>query len=288
MSFFKKISNIFSSKKEEEKEPKNVDEKHLDDLINNNSHNETKSKSTASASFYLALDTSSSNTDRRIISEIFKCAINEFDTIKLFTDFYPRIQNWTYSKLKDEYRPAYAAKSGGIGNFILNYNFLKQIEFPNKEITSMFRSTGVDLIKQIGKKIISGDFNLTTVSFPIKVMLPLTILQSIAKSLFQFPIYLNLASLQPDPLERFKYVVVATLACFHKSSHFLKPLNPVLGETFEMIWDDGSKVYIEQTSHHPPVSHFYMIGPKKNYKYYGYSKFGAGAGFNSIKVNNII
>jgi len=150
----------------------------------------------------------------------------------------------------------------------------------------MFRSTGVDLIKQIGKKIITGDFNLTTVSFPIKVMLPLTILQALAKSMFQFPPYLNLASLQPDPLERFKYVVVGTIACFHKSSNFLKPLNPILGETFETIWDDGSKAYLEQSSHHPPVSHFYMIGPKKNYKYHGYTNFSAGAGFNSVKVYN--
>ena len=98
------------------------------------------------------------------------------------------------------------------------------------------------MIKEIGKKLLSGDFNLTTVSFPINVMLPLTILQTIAKSYFQFPIYMKLASLTPDPLERFKYVVVTTLSCFHKSSHFLKPMNPVLGETYEMLWEDGSKV----------------------------------------------
>jgi hypothetical protein len=148
------------------------------------------------------------------------------------------------------------------------------------------RSTGVDLIKQIGKKIISGDLNLTTVSFPIKVMIPLTILQTMAKGYFQFPIYMNLASMTPDPLERFKYAVVSTMACFHKSSHFLKPMNPVLGETYEMLWEDGSKIYLEQSSHHPPISHFYMIGPKNNYKYHGHCNFGAGAGFNSVKVNN--
>lgn len=107
------------------------------------------------------------------------------------------------------------------------------------------RSVGVDLIKDVGKKLISGDFNLTTISFPIKVMLPLTILQTIAKSYFQFPIYLNIASMQSDSLERFKYVVVATLSCFHKSSHFLKPMNPILGETYELLFSDGSKVRIK-------------------------------------------
>ena len=106
----------------------------------------------------------------------------------------------------------------------------------------MLRSTGVDLIKEIGKKIITGDFNLTTISFPIKFMIPLTILQTIANSYFQFPIYMNIASMQSDSLERFKYVVVAALSSFHKSSHFLKPMNPILGETYEMLFNDGSKV----------------------------------------------
>lgn len=115
-------------------------------------------------------------------------------------------------------------------------------------------------------------------------MIPLTMLQGISRGYFQFPIYLNLASLTPDPLERFKYVIVATLSCFHKSSHFYKPMNPVIGETYEMLWEDGSKIYMEQSFHHPPVSHFYMIGPKKNYKYHGFCHFGAGAGFNSVKV----
>lgn len=73
-------------------------------------------------------------------------------------------------------------------------------------------------------------------------MLPLSILQTISKSIFQFPIYLNLASLQNDPLEKFKLVIVATVSCFHNSQHFLKPLNPILGETYEMLYNDGSQV----------------------------------------------
>jgi hypothetical protein len=120
--------------------------------------------------------------------------------------------NFSYSKLKDEWRPQNNnAKHGGI-------------DLNDKEATSLLRSTGWDLVKQIGKKIISGDFNLTTVSVPIKVMIPLTILQTIANSLFNYPIYLNLAAHNPDPLEKFKFVIVASLSCFHKSSHFLKPV----------------------------------------------------------------
>jgi hypothetical protein len=114
--------------------------------------------------------------------------------------------------LKDEWRPEYANnKYGGV-------------EFSNKEVTNMIRSTGWDLIKQIGKKLISGDFNLTTVSMPIKVMVPLTILQTIAQSLFTYPLYLGLASRDKSPIEKMKFAIVATLSPYHRSSHFLKPV----------------------------------------------------------------
>lgn len=63
-------------------------------------------------------------------------------------------------------------------------------------------------------------------------------------------------------------------------------MNPILGETYEMIWEDGSQIYLEQTSHHPPVSHFIMYGPNDNYKYHGYSHFTSSAGFNSLRVDN--
>ena len=104
-------------------------------------------------------------------------------------------------------------------------------------------------MKIIGKKILNGEFNLTTVSFPITVMIPKTILQTLSSSIFQMPIYLNLAGEQNDPLERMKYIITSTISCFHNSSVFLKPLNPILGETYETMYDDGSKVNILFYSH---------------------------------------
>ena len=183
-----------------------------------------------------------------------------------------KLKKWSYSNLKDEFRPENANKSTG------------GIDYTNKELVSTMRSTGYDVIKQIGKKIITGDFNLTTISFPIKVMLPLSILEAIAKSVFQFPVYLNLAANQIDPLEKFKLVIVATVACYHASSNILKPLNPILGETFETFYDDGSKIYLEQSSHHPPISHYIMYGPNNTFKFSGFSHFTSSAGLNSLKV----
>ena len=36
----------------------------------------------------------------------------------------------------------------------------------------------------------------------------------------------------------------------------MKPFNPILGETFQAFYSDGTVIDIEHTSHHPPISHF--------------------------------
>ncbi|MCB0368406.1 MAG: hypothetical protein KDD45_02945 [Bdellovibrionales bacterium] len=47
---------------------------------------------------------------------------------------------------------------------------------PDKVQVNKIRSIGKEMIKIVGKKIISGDLNLTRISFPIKVMVPRTAL----------------------------------------------------------------------------------------------------------------
>lgn len=73
------------------------------------------------------------------------------------------------------------------------------------------RNTGKKIISQIGRKILSGDFNLTTISFPIKCMIPMSALEKALRSTCLFPYYLNKASLLKDPVERIKMVICATL-----------------------------------------------------------------------------
>ena len=47
----------------------------------------------------------------------------------------------------------------------------------------------------------------------------------------------------------------------HAFQSWRKPFNPILGETWEAGLDDGSQIYMEQISHHPPISAFQMFGP---------------------------
>lgn len=136
---------------------------------------------------------------------------NSKKNLKILSKYKILLIYFRYSKLEDEYRIEGSNKYGGMD--CLDYDSISSI-----------RSVGWDLIKQVGKKIISGDFNLTRISIPIKVMMPFTILQTIALSIFNIPYFLNIASLHEDPIEKLKYVITASISCYHKSFNFKKPV----------------------------------------------------------------
>lgn len=76
----------------------------------------------------------------------------------------------------------------------------------------------------------------------------------------------------------------------------LKPFNPILGETFQVIlmiiylnlyiikgfWPDGTAIYLEHTSHHPPISSFLVTDYNDRYLYYGYYEYKASLKGNSL------
>jgi hypothetical protein len=84
------------------------------------------------------------------------------------------------------------------------------------------------MIKIVGKKIISGDLNLTRISFPIKAMVPKTALENSTLSCCMNPYFMRRATETTDPLERFKYVITNSIAAFYYMSMFLKPVSNVL------------------------------------------------------------
>lgn len=259
MSFIKKVFGFGGKKKENEQDSTSSNTK------NNSGSNYSKCKAVA----FPYIETNENNLLVENIS-IFDGKTLQLD--KLHAQFIEAVKDFKTTDYKDDYRVAEANSKGGI-------------EFQNKEITSLIRSSATDIIKQVGRKILSGDFNLTTISFPIRVMIPLTILQSIARSFFQLPYYMHICQ-NLDVVERFKYVITAAISPFFCSCFFLKPLNPVLGETYEAMFSDGSKIYLEQTSHHPPVSHYEVYGPNGSYYFSGYSNYSSSAGVNSCSVTN--
>ena len=153
------------------------------------------------------------------------------------------------------------------------------------ELTTRLRGAGKELIMMAGKKILNGEFDLTKISFPIKCMCPQSLLQTIPFFHSTAPVYLNYAASLSDPLERFKLVIVQSINWYYHTSIFEKPLNPILGETFQTVGQDGAKIYLEQTAHHPPTSNFLVEGPNGNYKYTGWLAFSIKSGLTKSVVD---
>ena len=70
-----------------------------------------------------------------------------------------------------------------------------------------------------------------------------------------------------DPIERMKAVLSFVYAGLTLSISQLKPFTPLLGETYEVEFDDGTKIYSEHIIHHPPIISYYIVG--NGFKYYG-------------------
>jgi hypothetical protein len=70
----------------------------------------------------------------------------------------------------------------------------------DKAQVNKIRSIGKEMIKIVGKKIISGDLNLTRISFPIKAMVPRTALVNSTISCCMNPYYMKRAVESKEPL----------------------------------------------------------------------------------------
>ncbi|CAG9326920.1 KES1_7 [Blepharisma stoltei] len=183
-------------------------------------------------------------------------------------------KNWEPLPYSDDYRASNAYTSGGFALL-------------DQQTVTKLRSVGKEIIREMGKKILSGNLNLTQISFPIRCMQGNTALHNTLKTALMNPLYLTKAAYINDPVERMKLVIVSSISSFIHTSTFEKPLNPVLGETLHGYLEDGSELYAEQSSHHPPVSHFLIKGPSDSYQVSGYFNFIAKARINSVTITNV-
>ena len=79
--------------------------------------------------------------------------------------------------------------------------------------------------------------------------------------------------------------MVSSIAYLHPCHSFNKPLNPILGETYQATLADGSSINVEQISHHPPISFMCLDGPNGIYRLSGYANFAVKAWVNSVNLN---
>ena len=199
--------------------------------------------------------------------------------LPIINPFIENAKQWRPSEYKDNYRVPEAGPKGGL-------------PLSDPKAQEQLRAVGKELIKSIGKKVLQGNFNLTTVSFPIRCMMANTSLHNTMKSVSLGPIFFTRAALVTHPIERLKFIVIGTLSTYQATSAFLKPvnstqLNPIIGETLIAELEDGTKMYCEQTCNHPPISNFMVEGPEQLYVMSGYTQYSTSAGFNSLTVREI-
>ena len=120
-------------------------------------------------------------------------------------------ESWGLSRHKDEYRVPPADETGGL-------------PLIDEKVLSTLRAVAKEYLKELFGRIFRGNFNLTTISFPIKCMRPLSLLETFGNGGSLNPLYLNKAAILNDKIERIKYVIISQISTFYMTSNFLKPV----------------------------------------------------------------
>lgn len=143
----------------------------------------------------------------------------------------------------------------------------------DKEMLEKSKGVVSYVVKQIAKNIFSG-LGVVAISLPVRIFEPRSALERVLDGFSYAPKYLNDACKTSDPAERMKLVVAFIVSGIYMRANTRKPFNPLLGETLQGQYSDGTKIYMEHTSHHPPISNYLLEGPPgSDYKFYGSNEF---------------
>lgn len=130
-----------------------------------------------------------------------------------------------------------------------------ELKLVNKTVLDAQSGIFGEVVKRAMASIFSGQ-GLVGMSMPVKIFEPRSTLQRIADSVCYVTSILKRADFEKNPIERAKYCLACVVSGICMSPGQMKPFNPLLGETYEAAYPDGSQFYMEHTSHHPPISNF--------------------------------
>lgn len=171
-------------------------------------------------------------------------------------------------------------------------NDLEGLELTNSGIVCndedvLKKQSGIfmDMAKQLTKGLFKG--GTISLSLPIRIFEPRSMLDRYSSVFKSAPILLKKAASCKEALERFKYVIIFGISGLLNSAGQLKPFNPMLGETWEGTFEDGSKIYFEHTCHTPCQSNFLVLDTNNQYKIFGYNDISI-EGVISVVVNNYV
>jgi hypothetical protein len=158
------------------------------------------------------------------------------------------------------------------------------LRFTNAKILEFQRRVIWDFMKEVGWNFASGkSTDLISISLPVKIFEAKSFLQRMTDGWYYAPDLLSKAAKSSDPLYRFKCVMAFALGGLKHTVKQWKPFNPILGETYQATFPDGATIHLEQSSHHPPVTHWQVFSKDDDWTYFGYAQYSASLRGNSLK-----
>ncbi|KAJ6249101.1 oxysterol-binding protein [Anaeramoeba flamelloides] len=166
--------------------------------------------------------------------------------------------NTNYQPNKDDWeRVSNSSRSGG---WIFN----------DKKILKRQKSAIWDLVKGPAKNLFKKNVDVScSFCLPVSLFEPRSYLERLVDNYAFAPYFIRLATETTNPIERMKLFICTVISSLHLTTKQLKPFNPILGETYQGFFPDGTKIYCEQISHHPPISAWEFIGPDNSYYLHG-------------------
>ena len=138
----------------------------------------------------------------------------------------------------------------------------------NQEELASQKGLIIDLLKKAGEKLMKGE-GVVSISLPVRIFEKRSAIERCGDLWTTGPKYLPLAAKTTDPVERLKNVMCFMIGSMYMVCQQKKPFNPILGETYQGYWPDGTQIYFEHISHHPPISSFLVEHPEGLYKFEG-------------------
>ena len=157
------------------------------------------------------------------------------------------------------------------------------VECVDKKVYEKQKGIIMNLLAQAVKGVFAKD-GFLRISLPARIFEGRSTLDRILDGWRMAPTYLPKAANCVDHILRMKYVITFAISGLYCMLTHLKPFNPLLGETLEGEFGDGTKIYCEHTSHHPAITNFYMVNPKDLYKMYGRYHYKMEFSTNSFKM----
>ena len=152
---------------------------------------------------------------------------------------------------------------------------------------------GIDIVKGLSKKLATLKIlDILNFSRPARLTSPLSVHQCCGNEWVRTDLLEKAYQIKDDPIERMKYLFAFAVSGIHQGPVKCRsraPFNPILGETYQAINEkDGSKLYLEQTEHHPPTFNFAVYGPNNHFMLHGFGTIDAHLySINMIKGERI-